>query len=48
MAKLDKEELELLESVETGEWQPVQEREKELKRFQEYARATLEKAPEVN
>lgn len=48
MAKLDKEEQELVQSVEAGEWRTVPAREGELKRFQEYARATFRKDQRVN
>jgi predicted DNA binding CopG/RHH family protein len=48
MAKLDKEERELLSSVEAGEWQTVPAKEGELKRFQQYARATFRKDQRVN
>jgi predicted DNA binding CopG/RHH family protein len=48
MAKLDPEEQEILSSVEAGEWLPVVDKNKELKRFQEYARATFRTDQRVN
>ncbi len=46
--KLDKEELEILESFERGEWHPVSDRENELERHRQYAEATLKKNRRVN
>lgn len=46
--KLSKEEKELLESVEKGEWKRVPNFKKEAKRFQEAAQATLRKDKRVN
>lgn len=43
MGKLEKDEEELLDSVEAGEWQPVPDREKELERYRESATATFKK-----
>lgn len=48
MAKLDKEERELLKSVEAGEWKSVRNREREVSRYQEYAKATFRKDRRVN
>ena len=48
MAKLDKEERELLKSVETGEWRSVREKDREVSRYQEYAKATFRKDRRVN
>jgi predicted DNA binding CopG/RHH family protein len=48
MAKLDKSERELLKSVESGEWRSVADKEDELKRYGEYARATFKKDRRVN
>jgi predicted DNA binding CopG/RHH family protein len=48
MIKLDREEKELLKSVENGEWRSIANVEKEKKRFQGYARATLRKNKRVN
>lgn len=39
--KLDKEELDILESFERGEWRLVSDREGELERHRQYAEATL-------
>lgn len=41
--KLDAEELELLRSLDAGEWKPVANQEAERKRYQAYARYTLAK-----
>ncbi|MBN2123957.1 MAG: antitoxin [Deltaproteobacteria bacterium] len=46
--KLTKEEKEILESVEKGEWRRIPDFDKEAKRYQEYARATLRKDKRVN
>ncbi|NJL60060.1 MAG: antitoxin [Desulfobacteraceae bacterium] len=46
--KLDKEELEILESFERREWHPVSDRENELERHRQYAEATLKKNRRVN
>ncbi len=48
MSKLKKEEQELLESVEAGEWQSVADREKEVSRYREYAAATFKKDRRIN
>ena len=48
MAKLDKEERELLKSVEAGEWKSVRNRKREVSRYQEYAKATFRKDRRVN
>ncbi len=48
MAKLDPEEREILESVEAGEWRSVANTGAEVKRFQEYARATFRKDQRIN
>jgi len=48
MAKLDKEERELLKSVEAGEWRSVREKDREVSRYQEYAKATFRKDRRVN
>ena len=45
---LDREERELLKSVESGEWESVPDLEGELRRHQEYARNTLRKDRRVN
>jgi predicted DNA binding CopG/RHH family protein len=41
--KLDKEERELLRSIERGEWKPVDNMRSEMKRYAGYARYTLQK-----
>ena len=46
--KLDKEEKEILESFESGEWQSVKNVRKEIVKHQQYARATLKKDKRVN
>jgi predicted DNA binding CopG/RHH family protein len=46
--KLTKEEKDILESVERGEWRRIPDFDKEVKRYQEYARATLRKDKRVN
>lgn len=48
MPGLSKEEKELLESVEAGEWRSIDSKDSELKRYQEYARATFKKDRRVN
>ena len=46
--KLDKDEQELLDSVERGEWKSVKNLKGEIKRHQQYARNTLKKDRRVN
>jgi len=46
--KLDKEEQELLDSVERGEWKSVKNLKGEIERHQRYARNTLKKDRRVN
>lgn len=46
--KLDKEEKEILESFERGEWKQVKNLKAEIKKHQEYARKTLKKDKRVN
>ena len=48
MTKLDKEEKDLLESFERGEWESVSDLEKRKLELQEYARETLRKDKRVN
>jgi predicted DNA binding CopG/RHH family protein len=48
MSKLKKEEKELLDSVEAGEWRSVPDREAEVARYQEYAAATFKKDRRIN
>lgn len=46
--KLDKEEQELLKSFESGEWKPIKNMGKELKKHQEYAKNTFLKNKRIN
>jgi predicted DNA binding CopG/RHH family protein len=46
--KLTKEEKELVESVEKGEWKSIPNFKKESKRYREYAKATFRKDKRVN
>ena len=46
--KKDKDEKELLDSVERGEWTTVPDSEKESRRYQRYARATFRKDKRIN
>ena len=46
--KLDKEEKDILDSYERGEWETVDDIEKEKKRYAEYARSTLKKDKRIN
>ena len=46
--KLDKEEQDLLESYERGEWKPVKNVKREIERHREYAKNTLRKDRRVN
>ena len=48
MSKLKKDERELLESVEAGEWRSVSDRDLEVSRYQEYATATFKKDRRIN
>ena len=48
MSKLEKDEKELLQSFEAGEWKSVSEREAELARYREYASATFKKDRRIN
>ena len=41
--RLDKEEKEILDAIESGAWKPVKPRESELKRYAAIARNTLRK-----
>lgn len=45
---LDEEERGILESYEHGEWKPVKNLKKEIKKHQKYARNTLKKDKRVN
>ena len=46
--KKTKEERDILDSVERGEWKTVPDIEKETRRYQEYARSTFRKDKRVN
>ena len=46
--KLDKDEKELLRSIEKGEWKSVKHKKREIKRHVEYAKATFRKDKRVN
>ncbi|MCA9965991.1 MAG: hypothetical protein KC423_17185 [Anaerolineales bacterium] len=48
MVQLDKEEQELLDSFERGEWESVANEGKEMKRYQSYAEATFKKEAQVD
>ncbi len=48
MIALDKEERELSESVERGEWRSVPDLEDEMRRSKAYAKATFEQNAEIN
>ncbi|MFQ6036046.1 MAG: antitoxin [Sedimentisphaerales bacterium] len=46
--KLSKQEKEIVESVERGDWRSVRGLKKQIKRYQDYARATVRKDKRVN
>ncbi len=48
MAKLEKEEQELLKSFENEEWRSVSGKKREVGRLQDYARATFKKDRRIN
>ncbi len=48
MSKLEKEERELLESVEAGEWRSVSDRDAAVSGYREYAAATFKKDRRIN
>jgi predicted DNA binding CopG/RHH family protein len=48
MSELKKDEKELLESVEAGEWRSVPDREAEVTRYREYAATTFKKDRRIN
>ena len=48
MGKLSTEEKDILESVESGDWRSVRDRDKESERYQLYARETFRKDRRVN
>ena len=46
--KLSKQEKEILESVERGDWHSIPDIKKQMKRYQNYAKATVRKDKRVN
>ena len=48
MAKLDDEEKRLARSYNRGEWKPVKDQKKEIRRYQSYARDAIQKSSRVN
>jgi len=48
MIKLDKDEKELLKSVEAGEWESVPDLKEEINRSKQYAKATFKKDKRLN
>ena len=48
VARIKDDEKKLLESVERGEWKPVPDKGRELRRYQEYARGTFRKDRRIN
>ena len=46
--KLDREEKDILDSFERGEWRPVKNLKQEIQKHREYARQTLKKDKRVN
>ena len=46
--KLSKQEKQIVESVERGDWRSVRGVKKQIKRYQDYARATVRKDKRVN
>jgi len=46
--KLSKQEKKIVESVERGDWRSVRGVKKQIKRYQDYARATVRKDKRVN
>lgn len=48
MTKLDKDERDLLKEVEAGDWQSVRDKERQVGRYQEYAKATFRKDRRIN
>jgi predicted DNA binding CopG/RHH family protein len=46
--RLDKEEQEILESFERGEWEKIPNKEKEIRRYAVYAKAALKKSRRIN
>lgn len=45
---MNKEEKDILDSYEQGQWKPVKNRKREIKRLQQYARNTLQKDKRIN
>ncbi len=48
MIKLDKEEQEILESYESGEWQSITDVEAEIEKHRQYAEATFKKDKRIS
>ena len=48
MCKLSTEEKDILESVDSGDWRSIRDKEKESERYQLYARETFRKDRRVN
>lgn len=48
MTRLSKDEREILKSFEKGEWKSVKNVKQELKKYAEYARATMQKDQRIN
>ena len=48
MAELNKEETDILDSVNNGEWRSIEDKEKKSARYRIYARETLPKDRRVN
>ena len=46
--QLDKEEQELLSSIERGEWKPAKDMQAEIRKYIEYARNTLKKDQRIS
>jgi predicted DNA binding CopG/RHH family protein len=46
--KMNKDEKEILDSIERGEWKTISEIEKETHRYQKYARAAFRKDKRIN
>ena len=45
---VDNEEKDILDSYEQGQWRPVKNRKREIKRLQQYAQNTLQKDKRIN
>ena len=48
MVKINKEEKEILDSVERGEWESIKNKEKEISRYQKIAAFTFKKDKNIN